>query len=810
MTNNKQINKVAVIGSGVMGSGIAAHIANSGTDVLILDIVPNNAQDRNILAKNALEKIKKSDPEMLMHKSKLKNISLGNIEDDLAQLKSCDWIIEVVLEDINVKKDLYKKIVPNLKGDAVISSNTSTIPLYALTADMDNSVKERFMITHFFNPARYMKLLELVYTPDTSKEAVAAIRHFCDIKLGKGVVDCYDKAGFIANRIGTYWMSRTLKEVMEQKASLQLADVMMGQPLGIPKTGVFGLMDLIGIDLLPLIAKSFAATLDANDDFNRIYSFPPVIEQMIADGYTGRKGKGGFYKLEKADGGKKVKLAKNLQTGDYEQAIKPKLDSVSAARKSLADMVNVGDEGSKLVWPIMRDTIIYTANLVGEIAENILDIDKAMKLGYNWKYGIFELLDKFACKDSSGNEISGAKWFASRLQQENIAIPELIAKLADSSAYRIEAGKKYFFTTKYGYQPIEFDKKCFNLADIKLNSKPILKNSSAALWDIGDGVCCFEFTSKMNSLDPMTLELIVKSVAEVQQNHKALVIYNDSDNFCVGANIGVLLFAANVAAWKEIDGIIKQGQDAYMALKYAPFPVVGAPSGMALGGGCEILLHCDAVQAHAELYTGLVEVGVGLVPGWGGCKELIMRELKSRAASDAWAAKFGGWFSWLSPVRTLNTMPAVTKAMTNISMAKVSKSAMQAKDMLILNEKSSITMNRERLLADAKEKAISMIAGYAAPKKEEQLVRLPGKTARTAIQMHLDGVAKSGNMTPYDMVVSKAVATVLSGGETDITEEISEQQLLDLEREEFVKLVKDSRTLDRIEHMLDTGKPLRN
>ena len=346
------------------------------------------------------------------------------------------------------------------------------------------------------------------------------------------------------------------------------------------------------------------------------------------------------------------------------------------------------------------------------------------------------------------------------------------------------------------------------LEDYKRGNKPILKNGSAKLWDIGDGVTCFEFTSKMNSLDPQTLELLARATEEVQKNHKAMVIANDSDNFCVGANIGVLLFAANTAAWKEIDGIIKQGQDAYMGLKYAPFPVVGAPSGMALGGGCEILLHCDSVQPHVELYSGLVEVGVGVVPGWGGCKEMIYRQLKKRAESDVWAAKFGGWFSWLSPVRTLNTFPPVKESMMNISMAKVSKSAEEAKDLLILNDSSNITMNRKRVLANAKKKALELAENYQAP--ESYNVQLPGKTARTAIEMNLKDLERQGKVTPHDITVSKAVAYVITGGNTDITEEVSEQDLLDLEREAFVELVKNVNTLDRIEHMLDTGKPLRN
>lgn len=798
-----EINKVAVIGSGVMGSGIAAHIANSDTEVVLLDI-PAKEGDKNGIVKEALKKIEKADPEMVTHKRKLKNIEIGNLDDDLGKISDCDWIIEVIVENLDIKKSLYEKLEGKRKKGSVISSNTSTIPLEKLIDGRGEEFRKDFMITHFFNPPRYMRLLELVVGKDTNPESADAIKNFCDYKLGKGVVECYDSPGFIANRVGTFWLTRALKEVVDTGAPIEVADAMMSRPIGVPKTGVFGLMDLIGLDLLPLIAKSFADTLPADDEFNKIYAMPPVMEKLIADGYTGRKGKGGFYRLNPdAPKGVKEKQSVDLKTGEYSKSEKPRLNSAKVSKKSLALMVEEGDEGSKFVWPVLRDLLVYTANLVGEIADEVKTIDEAMRLGYNWKYGPFELIDKFVLDGKSG-----AVWFASKCEADGVSVPEIIKKVGSGSFYKVEDGKRYFFAKSGEYQEIPFDETAFMLSEIKLRSKPIIKNGSAALWDIGDGVTCFEFTSKMNSLDPMTLELLAKATEETKKNYKAMVVYNDSDNFCVGANIGVLLFAANVAAWKEIDGIIKQGQDAYMGLKYAPFPVVGAPSGMALGGGCEILLHCDAVQAHCELYTGLVEVGVGLVPGWGGCKEMMYRELKNRAESDMWAAKLGGWFSWLSPIKTLNAMPALVNAMTNISTARVSKSAEQAKNLTIINNKSGITMNRGRLLADAKKKALSMVEGYQVP--ETYNISLPGKTGRTAIEMKLKDLEKTGQATPYDMVVSRAVAQVLTGGETDITEELTEQQMLDLERTEFVKLVKNKGTLDRIEHMLNTGKPLRN
>jgi 3-hydroxyacyl-CoA dehydrogenase len=808
--NESTIKKVAVIGSGVMGSGIAAHIANSNTKVLLLDIVLPNASDRNQLVKGAIEKIKKADPAAITHPSKIKHIEIGNLEDDAKKLGECDWIIEVVLEDLTIKHNTYKIIEANRKNGSIVSSNTSTIPLNRLTDGFSEEFKKDFLVTHFFNPPRYMKLLELVTSEKTRKDAIETITEFCDVNLGKGVVVCNDTPGFIANRIGTFWIARAINEAIKQGTSVEVVDAVMSKPAGIPKTGVFGLIDLIGLDLLPLIAKSFSANLAADDEFNRIFALPENVQKLIADGYTGRKGKGGFYRLNPENPSAKIKEAFDLKTGEFRAVKKPRLASVENAKKSLRPLVEGSDEGAKFAWPVLRDLLVYTANLVGVIAKDIRDIDEAMKLGYNWKFGPFELIDKMADAQESG-----VAYFVKRLQADGIEVPKILAAANGQPLYKVENGERKYFTGS-AYNAIPFNPDAFMLEEIKLKSKPILKNGSAALWDIGDGIACFEFTSKMNALDPMSLELLQKSIDKVKESYKGLVIANDSDNFCVGANIGVLLFAANVAAYTEIEAIIKQGQTTYMNLKYAPFPVVAAPSGMALGGGCEILLHSDDVVPHVELYSGLVEVGVGIVPGWGGCKEIIYRQLRARAKEDSVMAKFGAWFSWLSPIKTLNVFPPFKEAFVNISTAKVSKSAEEAKDMLIVDGlqngaetgSGKITMNRKRLLADAKKRALALVPNYKAP--EPFKVNLPGKTARTAIEMALKEYIKLGKVTPHDLTVSRAVAYILSGGETGITKEVTEQQLLDLEIQAFMKLARDKNTLARLEHMLETGKPLRN
>ncbi len=735
-----EIQKVAVVGSGVMGAGIAAHIANSGTEVLLLDIVPEGSKSRNALAEKALERLRKENPAPITHSRVLKKITPGNLEDDLPKIKECDWIIEVIVEKLEVKQELYRKVNGYRKKGSIVSSNTSTIPLHQLTQGMPASFQQEFVITHFFNPPRYMRLLELVTGPQTNKKIAETIRNFCDVKLGKGVVECKDTPGFIANRIGVFWLMTALRKAIELGVTVEQADAVMGKPVGIPKTAVFGLFDLIGIDLMPLIASEMLKTLPQQDAFRSMYQVPDVVQKMLKEGYTGRKGKGGFYRLN-TEGGKKAKEVINLKTGEYApQSKDTKLDSAEAARDGLRKLVTHPDIGGKYAWEVLRETLLYTASLVPEISEDIYSVDQAMKLGYNWKYGPFELIDRLGTESESGTA-----WFAKKLAEEGKPIPAILKAANGQPFYQRGDRGKQFFTLGGNYHAFPHRPDVWMLGDITEGKKPIAKNPSARIWDVGDGVICFEHTSKMNSFDPMTFEMLHTAIDTIKKGHRALIIGNDSENFSVGANLGFVLYAANLAAWKMIEDIIKQGQDTFMALKYAPFPVVGAPSGMALGGGCEILLHCDAVNAHIELYTGLVEVGVGFVPGWGGCKEMVLRQLAARRKDQRAAAKLGGMFAFIPPVKVLNTMPALAKAFETISTAKVSKSAEEARDMLILNEKSRITMNRERVLPDAKKLALDLARDYQVP--QQIAVNLPGKTARAAFNMAVENFVKSGKAT---------------------------------------------------------------
>jgi 3-hydroxyacyl-CoA dehydrogenase len=772
------IQRAAVIGAGVMGSGIAAQIANAGVPVLLLDIVPDGAVDRNALASGALERMAKADPAPFMSRQAARLVTPGNLEDDLESLGEVDWIVEAVVEKLDVKRALYARLERARKPGSVVSSNTSTLPLAKLTEGLPRSFRRDFLITHFFNPPRYMRLLEVVAGPDTRAAALAEISAFADHRLGKSVVAGKDTPGFIANRIGSYWMQAAFCAAFETGLPVEEADLVMGRPLGIPKTGIFGLADLVGIDLLPHVAASLRAALPASDPFHEVDREFPLITRLIETGYTGRKGKGGFYRLAKVNG-QRVKEAIDLGTGKYHTALRPRLESVDAAKDGGPRALFEADEpAARYAWRVMRGTLAYAASLVPEIADDLTAVDQAMRLGYNWKWGPFELLDRI-----------GPAWFAARLEADGLPVPPLLREVGEKPFYRVEAGRLQHRTLAGDYADVVRPDGVLLLEDVKRQSRPVAKNGAASLWDIGDGVACLEFHSKMNALDGDTLDLIDKAIGIVAKDFKALVIYNEGSNFSVGANIGLALFAANVAVWPMVEDLVARGQKVYRKLKHSPFPVVAAPSGMALGGGCEVCLNSDAVQAHAETYIGLVEVGVGVIPAWTGSTELLTRWVQTKK-------------------RPGGPMPPVVQAFETIGMAKVAKSAFEAKELLFLRKGDGITMNRDRLLADAKARALALVEGYQAP--EKAAISLPGPSGRIALEMAVDALRLKGVATPHDEVVAGQLAFVLSGGETDITEPLSDDDLLKLERQAFMTLVKQPPTLARIEHMLDTGKPLRN
>jgi 3-hydroxyacyl-CoA dehydrogenase len=772
-----QIAKVCVIGAGVMGSGIAAQVANAGVPVLLLDILPKDGTNRNAVAEGAVARALKTEPAPLMSAAAAKLIECGNIEDDLGRVAECDWIVEVVLERLDVKQALYHKLQAVRRPGTAISSNTSTIPLKTLTEGMPEAFARDFMITHFFNPPRYMRLMELVTGPATDQVLSAKVASFCDVKLGKSVVPCHDSPGFIANRLGVFWMTGAVTETPEIGLTVEEADAIMGSPFGVPKTGVFGLSDLVGLDLMPHVNASMAGALPKDDEFHAINRDIPVVHKLLETGYTGRKGKGGFYRINKS-GGKRAKETIDLKTGEFRPEQPANLPELKEAGKDIRKLLETPGRVGAYAWNVMGRTLAYAAKLVPEAVDDITSIDEAMRLGYNWKWGPFELIDKV-----------GADWFVSRLRAENIAVAPILEKAAGRTFYRVEAGKRQFLGLDGDYHDVVRPEGVLLLEDIRLAAKPVLKNGSATVWDIGDGVLCFEFTSKSNSLDDAILALLQKTIALVKEKYRALVIYNEAGNFSVGANVGLALFAANIAAWAQVEALIATGQEMMQKLKYAPFPVVAAPSGMALGGGCEFLLHSDAVQAHSETYAGLVECGIGLLPGWGGCKEMLGR----------WAT---------DPAMPRGPMPAPTKVFEMISTAKVGRSAADAREMGIMRASDGVTMNRYRLLADSKAKALKLVEGYKPPEARE--IVLPGPSGKVAMDQAVAGFAKLGQATKHDIVVGGELATVLTGGGTDIIDMVKEQKILELEREGFLRLLKTPATLARIEHMLETGKPLRN
>ncbi|WP_342656974.1 3-hydroxyacyl-CoA dehydrogenase NAD-binding domain-containing protein [Sphingomonas sp. NY01] len=771
------IKKVCVIGAGVMGAGIAAQVANAGVPVLLLDIVPKDGADRDAVAKGAVARMLKTDPAPFMSKAAAKLVETGNIEDHLGRVAECDWIVEAVVERLDIKQALYARLEEAKRLGTAVSSNTSTIPLANLTEGRSDQFRRDFLITHFFNPPRYMRLIEIVTSPATDAGVAARVSDFVDRMMGKRIVRAKDTPGFIANRIGTYWLSVAINAAMDQGLTVEEADQIGGRPMGVPKTGIFGLVDLVGIDLMPLLSKSLSATLPQGDAYFDTVRPMPLIERMIADGFTGRKGKGGFYRLDKRPDGSRQKLAIDLATGEYRPEKKPER-LPGKAEKDLAALVAAPGKAGAYAWAVLGPVLAYAAGLAGKVADDIVAIDDAMKLGYNWKFGPFELIDRL-----------GPGKLAERLRAEGRAVPAILETAGDRPFYRVEGGKRQYLTLGGDYADVVRGEGVLLLEDIKLRAEPLARNGSAALWDIGDGVVCLEFTAKMNAFDEQVIQLIQKAIPLVKGGYKALVIYNEGSNFSAGANLGLAMFAVNIAAWSEVDKLITGGQAAFKALKYAPFPVVAAPAGLALGGGCEILLHADAIQAHAETYTGLVEAGVGLVPGWGGHGEMLDRFQKT-------------------PGFPKGPMPATAKAFEMISTAKVAKSAAEAREMMILRRGDGITMNRDRLLADAKNKALALVEGYVPP--EKPTFRLAGESGRVGIAGVVRDFVKKGVATPYDQVVAGRLAQVLTGGEADLVDTVTEDQLLKLERQQFMASVKDARTQARIEHMLETGKPLRN
>ena len=774
-----EIKNAAVIGSGVMGSGIAAHLANAGVPVVLMDIVPAEAKNRNAIAEEAVERLLRSDPPAFMHKRAVKLVTPANVEDHLDMLGSVDWIIEAVVEDLNTKRALYRRIEETRKEGSIVSSNTSTLPLARLVEGLPERFARDFLISHFFNPPRYMRLLELVAGPETLPDAVTTIRDFADRRLGKSVVLSHDTPGFISNRIGAFWLQCAIAEAIDRGLTIEEADATISQSFGVPKTGAFGLLDLIGLDVMLKVDASLSESLPADDPYQKIRRDLPLLRQMVEKGHTGRKGKGGFYRLKTIDG-ERVKEAIDLTSGDYHPAARTGPDALVVDKAADPHgLVEHLDKEGRYAWAVLSQTLAYTSAVASEIADDIHAVDRAMRLGYNWTHGPFELIDRL-----------GAGYLVNRLEQNREEVPALLQKAAAAGGFYRVQDRRLQQITANGYVDIPQEDGVLLLSDIKLSRKPLTRNGSASLWEIGDGVVCLEVHTKMNTIDLNVFAMIRKAIETVKSGYRSLVIYNEGQHFSAGVNLGLALFAANVAAWPMIEDLVTQGQETYKALKYSPFPVVGACSGLAIGGGCEFLLHCDAVQAHTESYIGLVETGVGIVPAWGGCKEML-----ARLGDD--------------PRLPRGPMPHVAAAFETIGPAKASKSAFEARELGFFRPTDGITFNRDRLLAEAKAKSLELAESYRPP--EPVVLTLPGRAGKAALDLVLREYHTKGMLTAHDKLVAGALAEVLTGGPgADQSEPISEDNVLALERAAFMRLVKTKATLARIEHTLETGRPLRN
>jgi len=766
-----KISKVVVIGSGTMGSGIAAQVANAGINVQLLDLTKE-------IASNACERIKKSRPPLLMEENNINLITPGSIENDLECLKEADWVVEAVVERIDIKKTLYSQIDSLRKPGAFVSSNTSSIPLSVLTEDMSEEMKEVFCITHFFNPVRYMRLLELVIGKENNKEKINDLVDFGDKVLGKTVVVCNDSPGFLGNRVGVYAMQVAMTEAFNLGLSVEEADAVFGRPLGIPKTGIFGLYDLIGIDLMADVLKSFIRELPSSDPFHEVGKELPIIKKLIEDGYTGRKGKGGFFRMNKS-AEKKTLESLNYNNYTYHESKKVNLNLPDVM--NISKVLDRNDVYGQYAWSIIKKTVLYAANLVPDVTENFNDIDDAMKCGFNWSKGPFEIL----------NEI-GVENFISKLDQ-NDKIPPYLQQLNDEnkSLFSISKNKLEYFHGKYFYTPLNRPQGIISLSDIKKSSNPIYSNSSASIWEINNKTkfLCVEFHTKANALDGLTNDCLMKAYELVQDKFDGIVLANDAMQFSAGVNLNYFYDKAINKEFKEIDSFLNNFQQSLYQLQHAKFPVVSCPSGLAIGGGYEVVSQTSFVAAHANSILGLVETLVGLIPAGGGCKEMLRR--------------------WSNHPEIKNDPKLLSLKVFNlIGYATTADSPTKAKTQMFLNENDVMVMSKDRLLEEAENIILTKKENYTSV--DDASFILPGKTVLSSMEDILNELHEKKVIGVHGLEVGKKLGYMLSGGETDASKKLSEQNIYDLEREIFIDLISQKPTQERIRHTLDTGKPLFN
>ncbi|RTD99679.1 3-hydroxyacyl-CoA dehydrogenase/enoyl-CoA hydratase family protein [Paenibacillus whitsoniae] len=794
------IRKAAVIGSGVMGSGIAAHLANAGLSVVLLDRVPTqllpqeeaagltlaHPKVRNRLAVNALQGMVKTNPAPLFQASFAQRIQPGNLEDDLGKLKDVDWIIEVIIENLAAKQALFARIEEVWESGTIVTSNTSGVSINAMVEGRSAAFRAHFLGTHFFNPPRYMKLLEIIPNSDTESEIVAFMQDFCEKKLGKGVVVAKDTPNFISNRIGTYGLLVTLQEMLEKGYTVEEVDAVTGPAMGRPKSATFRTLDLVGLDTFVHVAGNvFSQVSDPAE--KAVFDTPALMKDMVERGWIGEKSGQGFYKKVKTAAGSEIQ-ALQFGTMTYEPSKRVSGASLEASKQAkgaaakIKALITGKDRYAELAWNILKPVLLYSAEKLGEIADSIVDIDNALKWGFNWELGPFETWDAIGLRRS-----------VERMEAEGSVVPAWVKEwlaAGNESFYRRSEGRTFAYlggaSSELGVRP-----EVISLASLKEQKKVIRSNSGASLIDIGDGVACLEFHSPNNAIGADILTMIQQSVDEVRSNYRGLVVANEGKNFCVGANLMLLLMEAQDGEWDEVDGIIRLFQNAMLKLKRLEKPVVAAPHKMTLGGGVEACLPADMTIFSAETYYGLVEVGVGLIPAGGGCKELALQA--SQSVQDP----------------EVDLQPWINAAFETVAMAKVSTSGHDTKRLGYMRAQDRVVMNPDFRIYEAKQAVLRLdAAGYELPAEEK--IRVAGENGKAVLVAAANAMRQGGYISDHDVKIAGKLAHVLAGGSVPAGTLVSEQYLLDLEREAFLSLCGEVKTQQRMQYMLSKGKPLRN
>jgi 3-hydroxyacyl-CoA dehydrogenase len=818
--STKQIRKVAVLGAGTMGSRIAAHIANAGLPVLLLDIVPPGTdaaapkQQRNKIVLAAMEGLKKSKPAAFFVPENARLITIGNFDDDLALVADCDWNIEVVAENLEIKRALLTKVEKHRRANSIITSNTSGLPIHRIVEGMSEELRRHWFGTHFFNPPRYMRLLEIIPTPDSDPADIAVVEHFCDQRLGKAIVHSHDTPNFIANRIGTFSMGNAIRLMQAQGLTIEEVDTLTGSALGWPKTGTFRLGDMVGIDVLAHVSKNFEAQAAQIKDERADVVLASFIGTMLEKKWLGDKTGQGFYKKEGKDAeGRDLRHVLDWQTLDYKPSMRPKFPAIEMAKNVESTAARIPqllhadvskDRAAAFYWPLLTELFTYAANRVPEIADNIVEIDRAMQTGFNWELGPFEIFDAAGVRATTEKMRAGGAAIAANVEKL-LAYADKRGD-ANPSWYKddpsVASGRLYFDPISSEYKPVVVSDGVSSLAVIKKQKGVVRKNPGASVVDLGDGVAAIELHSKMNALGDDIVSLITQTLKPASQqvaDFEAFVITGDSANFSVGANLMQLLLGIQEEEWDEVEMAVRAFQNMTQAIKFCPRPVVVAPYGMTLGGGVEISLHAAARQPHAELYMGLVETGVGLIPGGGGCKEMTIKSVEAGSSIRPDARGEG-----------VEIFEALKKNFETIAMAKVSTSAAEARGYGFLRHSDNITMNRERLLTDAKTRARAIAeAGYSAPTPRTDIAA-PGENALATLKLAVWTMREGQYISDHDMKIANWVAYALCGGKVTPGTPVTEQYLLDLEREAFLSLCGEKKTQERIAFTLKTGKPLRN